>query len=137
MEENKNNQIESGLKLNNLILLESNFNRVPNVTFNNDKISKNININVTVQVKDNIIFVTEKLDYTQSFNEIQEVSCTIIMAGIFEKIGETEITDLDQFGRVNGAAIIFPYIREHLSSLSSKAGLGLILLSPVNFTHSS
>jgi preprotein translocase subunit SecB len=41
--------------------------------------------------------------------------------------------NLDQFGHVNAAAIIYPYIREHLSNLSAKAGLGLIFLPPVNF----
>jgi len=37
------------------------------------------------------------------------------------------------FGNVNGAAIIYPYIREHLTSLSVKAGVGIILLPPANF----
>ncbi|NCD10471.1 MAG: preprotein translocase, partial [Negativicutes bacterium] len=36
-------------------------------------------------------------------------------------------------GNVNGAAIIYPYIREHLTSLSVKAGVGIILLPPANF----
>ena len=51
----------------------------------------------------------------------------------YEKYGES-ILDLESFGRVNGAAIIFPYIREHLTNLSAKAGVGLIMLPPFNFT---
>jgi preprotein translocase subunit SecB len=54
------------------------------------------------------------------------------MIGIFEKKGESVI-DLENFGNVNGAAIIYPYIREHLTSLSVKAGVGIILLPPTNF----
>jgi preprotein translocase subunit SecB len=129
-----NNQMESGFRIANLILLESTFKRVPNVTFNNEGVKQNINVDVNVNVKDNVVFVTEKIDYTQSFNDIEEVSCTIVMAGVFEKVGDTKLADLEQFGYINGAAIIFPYIREHLSNLSSKAGLGLIILPPVNFT---
>ncbi|TVQ76374.1 MAG: hypothetical protein EA358_09530 [Flavobacteriales bacterium] len=129
-----NNQMESGFRIANLILLESAFKRVPNVTFNNEGAKQIINVDVNVNVKDNIVFVTEKIDYTQSFNDVEEVSCTIVMAGVFEKVGDTNLEDLEQFGHINGAAIIFPYIREHLSNLSSKAGLGLIILPPVNFT---
>ena len=133
-QEENNNQMESGFRIANLILLESTFSRIPNVTFNNEDVKQNINVDVNVNVKDNLVFVTEKIDYTQSFNDIDEVSCTIIMVGNFEKVGDTKLENLKQFGEINGAAIIFPYIREHLSNLSSKAGLGLIILPPVNFT---
>lgn len=134
MSQDNNSQMESGFRIANLILLESTFKRVPNVTFNNDGIKQNINVDVNVNVKDKVVFVTEKIDYTQVFNEVEEVSCSIVMAGVFEKVSDTKIEDLEQFGHINGAAIIFPYIREHLSNLSSKAGLGLIILPPVNFT---
>lgn len=130
------NQMESGFRINNLILLESNFNRVSIVTFNNEDVKQNINVDVNVRVSEKTVFVTEKIDYSQIFNDIEEVKCTIVMAGVFEKIGDTELADLEQFGKINGAAIIFPYIREHLSNLSYKAGLGLIVLPPINFTNS-
>jgi len=133
-EKNNNGEMESGFRIANLILLESSFKRIPNVTFNNENIKQNINVDVNVNVKDNVVFVTEKIDYTQSLNDIEEVKCTIVMAGVFEKIGNTKLENLEQFGHINGAAIIFPYIREHLSNLSAKAGLGLVILSPVNFT---
>ena len=56
------------------------------------------------------------------------------MVGIFECIGESQLKDYEKFGKINGAAIIFPYIREHITNLSMKAGLGPIILPPVNFT---
>jgi preprotein translocase subunit SecB len=131
-----NNEMESGYRIENLILLESNFSRIPSVTFKDENIAQNINVDVNVNVKNNVVFVTERVDYTQVFNDVEEVKCSIVMAGVFEKVGETRLEDLEQFGQINGAAIIFPYIREHLSSLSSKAGLGLIILPPFNFTKS-
>lgn len=129
------NQMESGYRLSNIILLESDFKRVANVIFNDAAIKQNIDVDVNVSVKDNSIYVVENVFYSQIINGIEQVKCTIIMSGLFEKIGESKLEDLEQFGRINGAAIIFPYIREHLSNLSSKAGLGLILLPPVNFTQ--
>ena len=60
------------------------------------------------------------------------------MIGEFRLIGETPLaTNLENFGRINGAAIIFPYIREHISSLSIKAGIPPIVLPIVNFLNSA
>lgn len=129
--ENKND-LESGFRINNLLLLESIFNRVVNVTFDNPDVIQNIDVDVNVSVNDNTVIVTEEIKYNQIFNDIQEVSATIKMVGVFEKFGESEL-DIENFGHINAAAIIFPYLREHLSNLSAKAGLGLIIIPPFNF----
>lgn len=127
------NQMESGFSLQNLILVESNFKRESKVTFNSEKSQNIVNVDVSVQIENNIIIVTETLNFVQKFEEVTEVEALIRMIGIFEKFGESPL-DLDKFGRVNGAAIIFPYIREQITNLAAKAGLGLILLPPFNFT---
>ncbi|NDP28283.1 MAG: hypothetical protein GZ087_12780 [Flavobacterium sp.] len=132
--ENNNNNLESGFKINNLLLLESTFSRVINVTFDNPEVVQNIDVNVNVSVNENTVVVTEEIKYNQTFNEIQEVSAIIKMVGVFEKFGNS-VLDLENFGNINGAAIIFPYIREHLTNLTSKAGLGLIIIPPFNFTN--
>lgn len=59
------------------------------------------------------------------------------MVGIFECIGETLLKDYEEFGRINGAAIIFPYIREHITTLSLKAGIGVIIIPPINFVKNN
>ena len=129
-----NTKLESGFKIVNLFLLESNFKREAIVTFDQSKIENIVNIDVNVQFKENLIFVTDTLTYTQKQGELIEVSATIRMVGVFEKVGETTL-DLEEFGQINGAAIIFPYLREQLTNLSAKAGLGMILLPPFNFTR--
>jgi len=131
MEEKKD--LESGFRILNILLLESSFNRIQNVAFNNPEIKQEVNVDVNVSVNGNTVGVTELVIYKQIFNDIDQVTATIKMAGVFEKTGDSPL-DLEQFGQVNGAAIIYPYIREHLSSLSAKAGLGLIFLPPVNLT---
>lgn len=134
MEEEKKN-IESGFRIHNILLIESNFSRIETVAFNNPEIMQNVNIDAAVNVnpENNMISVKQTLHYSQEFNGIEQVTATISMIGVFEKYGDSPL-DLEQFGHVNGAAIVYPYIREHLSSLSAKAGLGLIFLSPVNLT---
>lgn len=131
--ENNTNDLQSGFKINNLLLLESTFSRIINVTFDNPDVVQNIDVDVNVSVNENTVVVTEEIKYNQTFNDVQEVSAIIKMVGVFEKFGDS-ILDLESFGNVNGAAIIFPYIREHLTNLTSKAGLGLIIIPPFNFT---
>lgn len=131
--ENNKNDLQSGFKINNLLLLESTFSRIINVTFDNPDVVQNIDVDVNVSVNENTVVVTEEIKYNQTFNDVQEVSATIKMVGVFEKFGDS-ILDLENFGNINGAAIIFPYIREHLTNLTSKAGLGLIIIPPFNFT---
>lgn len=131
MEEKKD--LESGFRIINILLLESSFSRIQNVVFNNPEIKQEVNVDVNVTVNGNTVGVAEQVIYKQIFNENEQVLAIIKMAGVFEKSGDSPL-DLEQFGQVNGAAIIYPYIREHLSSLSAKAGLGLIFLPPVNLT---
>ena len=122
----------TGFKIINILLLESNFNRVLNVTFNEKAIENAVDISVKSTVNENKVIVKEILNFESKFNGISEVSCKIAMIGIFEKIGETNIS-IEDFGNVNGPAILFPYIREHFSNLALKAGLGNIFLPPTNF----
>jgi preprotein translocase subunit SecB len=131
--ENQSNQLESGYKAVNILLMENSFKREVVVNFNQPEIETNVNIDVAVQVNENMVFVTEVLEYHQKYKDTIEVSANIKMVGIFEKIGEPKL-DVNEFGNVNGAAIIFPYIREHLTNLSAKGGVGLIILPPFNFT---
>lgn len=126
------NNADTGFKVNRILLLESNFNRIPNVSFNDPLVKSNIDISVNSQTIENKVFVTVTLKFEQLKEELVEVSCTITMLGEFEQVGNIDI-DLESFGKVNGAAIIYPYIREQLSNLSLKAGLGNIILPPANF----
>ena len=128
------NNMESGYRINSLVLLESNFKRINNVQFGKPMPELKMNINTDVGVQGDIISVAETVTVIQNYNETEQFSFMVRMVGVFECVGESQLKDYDQFGRVNGAAIIFPYIREHISSLSLKAGLGQIILPPVNFT---
>jgi len=127
------NKLESGFKINNLILVESSFSRISSVAFEKE-IANDFNINVEVAVQDKKIIVAEEATLIQKVQDIEQFKFKVRMIGIFECTGETAITNLDEFGRINGAAIIFPYIREHITGISLKAGLGAIILPPANFT---
>ncbi|MDR2809240.1 MAG: protein-export chaperone SecB [Tannerellaceae bacterium] len=127
------NELDSGFQIKNLILIESSFSRINNVAFG-EGVNNNFNINIEVSVNGQVITVVEEATLIQNFQEIEQVKVKVKMIGIFEYIGDSQLKNLDEFGRVNGAAIIFPYIREHITNISLKAGIGAIILPPVNFT---
>jgi len=124
--------MDAGYKIDNLLLIECNFNRIANVTFNNTDVENIVDIAVNCTVQENKVFVQETLKFESKNKEVIEVSATITMLGIFEKVGDVLLSP-EEFGNVNGAAILFPYIREQLSNVALKAGLGHIILPPANF----
>jgi preprotein translocase subunit SecB len=126
------NNMESGFRINNILLTESDFSRISNVVFKDAQ--NNISINVNVSTNDKNISVEETVTFVQMNNNIEQVNIKVTMVGIFECIGTSEIKEMDSFGRINGASIIFPFIREHIANLSLKAGLGNVIIPPVNFT---
>lgn len=130
MEENK--KMESGFRIQDLILLESSFSRIDNVDFEAKEAPK-FNIDTHVSVDGAIINVIEEVLLVQKSGGIDQFVFKVRMAGVFEQIGESEIKDKELFGSINGAAIIYPYIREHITSVALKAGLGPLILPPVNF----
>ena len=132
MKESKS--VETGFRIDTILLVESSFFRVSNVVFDNERVKNEINIDVGVSVKDKVITVAETVTLDQKFQDTDQVKIRVKMVGVFEVVGITEISDLKEFGRVNGAAIIFPYIREHITSQTLKAGIGAIML-PANFTR--
>jgi len=130
----ENKELDSGFKINNLVLVESSFYRDKKVSFNDESVDKIFNINAETSIKENVITVAVETVIAQKNKDIEEFKMKVRMIGVFECIGETMIKNFEEFGRVNGAAIIFPYIREHITNISSKAGIGAIILPPVNFT---
>lgn len=126
--------IISGFKILNLALLESFFERKSNVTFDIDKVVRESETTIDIQkVSDEQVIVSETLTFKQtSEQEGTEFSAKIKMIGIFEKIGDSDLL-IDDFARINAPAIIYPYIREHFSSLTTKASVGTIFLAPYNF----
>lgn len=130
---NQNQNTSSGFAIQNIILTESNFSRINNAVF--EDVENNLNINVNVSVNAPTITVEETVDLTQSHKGNEQMKIRVKMVGIFQVVGESQIKDLESFGRINGASIIFPYIREHITNITQKGGMGAIFLPPVNFTN--
>lgn len=127
----KINNNGSGFQLKSIILVDSHMYRKPNVNFK--ELQLDVEIGTGVGVKDNVVNVKLSVNVKQMENGIAQSEMSATMVGIFEKTGESPLNDMEEFGRINGASIIFPFLREHIANLAMKAGLGPIMLPPVNF----
>ncbi len=128
-----NSNPKSGFTLENIILIESSFKRISDVIFD-EKAQNSFDINVGVASAEPRIAVTVDVTVAQNRDEAEQFKITAKMVGIFQKEGESDIKNDEDFGRINGAAIIFPFVREHIANVALKGGLGTVLIPPVNFT---
>lgn len=126
------NTPQSGYHIESILLTESSLSRKDNVVFDKNT-KRGCQIKTGVAVHENRIIVEETVIVSSIVDNIEQFLIRVTMKGVFVCVGDTELQDYDKFGRINGAAIIFPYIREHITNLSLKAGLGPIILEPVNF----
>lgn len=117
----------------NVILIESTFKRVPVINFSSPDYKNDINLELEVQKQENQLSVFVTLFLTAGTTESPDVEAQVKMLGVFLKNEEINQIDMDTFGKINAPAIIFPFIREHIASVSSKAGIPTILLPPINF----
>ncbi|MEO7216301.1 protein-export chaperone SecB [Mucilaginibacter sp.] len=122
--------------LQHILLLDSNFTRSWSIDFDEPNFTNSVDIEVEDTRGDNMLSVTLHLTFKAGVGDDYQVRAYIKMVGIFSTTAKGELS-IDQFASINAPAIIFPFIREHLSSLSVKAGINPILLSPVNFVQHS
>ena len=120
-------------KLTEIYLLESNFKRISNIDFKDPSFKNNANIAVDHQILEGqILHITVTLDYSAGKNRKKDLTAKIKMVGVF-KCESDAIIPIDQFAKANGPAIMFPFLREHLASITLNAGISPILLPSVNF----
>lgn len=128
MEENK----EGKYHIESIFLLESDFKRDPN--FNPKDAEHNLEILTEFDENsaDNRFGVSVVLEFTGHISGKKVFGIRVRMNGIFERQGEHPVS-ISNFKKINAPAIIYPFLREHVSSICTKAGIGQFLLPPVNF----
>lgn len=119
---------DTGIKLISAFLSNSQLKR-------GFSINDNSNLKISIEQGyssdiDNKLVV--KLGARVHFEEDKNFEAFAEMTGIFSHTDKLSFP-LKDFATINAPAILFPFVREHLASLTSKAGLKTILLPPINF----
>ena len=122
---------QPGIKFENVILSSEKFWRKP-------EIPENLNINLEFKLNKSINPNTKKgIVELECILQLEDSSKNIyvlinpIFIGIFSE-SETKNMDLDTFINKHAPALLIPYIREHITNISSKAGITPIILPPIN-----
>lgn len=119
--------------LKNIFLAESAFKRTEIVSSSfDDQGVVNINIE-SINGESKEFNIALNVELFQPDEENPEVEIKLKMVGLFETEGENDQLSQDTFSHINAPAMIYPFVREHIASLTVKAGIGSIFLPPFNF----
>ena len=123
---------QSGFNVESILLTESSFTRKGKINFSESE--QEVSFETGVGSRDNTVNVKLTTTVTNKLKDEEQYKIVVSFVGVFKRTGNSQISDNELFGRINGAAIIFPFVREHIANISLKAGLGSLILPPVNFT---
>ncbi len=136
MEEAKENTNQ--IKLDNIVLIKSNFERQPVfVITDSTKINQDLNLKIEhSDLAGDKFAVYLLVDLEIKYEEASLVKVHITYSASLDKTGmKFDPTKLSNFIYINAPAIIFPFVREEIANLTSKAGVGGVLIQPVNFVE--
>ena len=120
---------QPGISFDGIILVEDDFKRDPevpdgsNISFGIEVDHTKIDSKLNVEVSANLELV---------HNDKNVVIMKSRFIGIFSTIEGEENMDIDDFVKYNAVALMIPYTREHISSITLKAGIDPIILPPIN-----
>ncbi len=122
-------QKKEGYLFTKIQLIESHFSIRKNNLDKKEKDALDLVPETGYQKKDNLLIIEVSLHIRESM-----IEAFVKMEGYFKIIKEPLYLPADAFGQINGPAIIYPFVREHIANLTMKGGRP-ILLPPINFVE--
>lgn len=134
--EDKINVPKSQFSIRNIVLIECNFSRaiVTNPIQNNNEVINDILIELNnTDISKDVFSVF--LDYSFKIIHKDELIINIFIkySAEFQAEGDISLKQKEDFANINAPAMIYPFIRETIASITAKALVGNILIPPVNF----
>ncbi|MFA5012431.1 MAG: protein-export chaperone SecB [Ignavibacteria bacterium] len=127
---------KSSLNLKEVILVNSNFEKVNDFKLEKFTIKNFLGIDIEHNINLPEFSVSLKLKYDGKVNDVLVMTAFIVMVGNFVLEGEKP-DFFDEFIKVNAPAIIYPFAREHLHYLTNKSGINGVNLPLFNFVSYS
>ncbi|QXE18378.1 protein-export chaperone SecB [Clostridium sp. 001] len=125
MDKNK----QPGIRFDDIILVKENFWRDYNVP-QDSKVDFQIGTGWNMNGNSYSVELSSTLRLISDDKEVLKLENTFV--GAFSVIEGSENMDIEDYIRNNSAALMFPYIREHISTMTQKSGIKPILLPPIN-----
>ncbi|KZL94194.1 protein-export chaperone SecB [Clostridium magnum] len=125
MDKNK----QPGISFDNIILVKENFWRDYDVP---EDSKLDFQIGTGWDIKDNSYYVELSSTITLISADKEALKLENTFVGVFSVIKGSENMNIEDYIRNNSAALMFPYMREHIATITQKSGIKPILLPPVN-----
>lgn len=123
--------------IRDILLVESKLERLNLVEFNQDIVHDKVDAKINVAIGDDEFNVEMLFSIVRVYNDIEQFSIKVKVVGVFirdQSLADTANSDdVLLYGNTVGAQVVFPYVREHITSLSIKAGLGAYIIPHKNF----
>lgn len=120
---------QPGISFDGIILVENKFWRHHNVP-NDAKIDIKFEAANNISENNATVEVYTILNMKSEEKDVMKLDCKFV--GFFSVIEYSKNMDIKDYIINNATALMFPYIREHISSITGKAGMNPILLPPLN-----
>jgi preprotein translocase subunit SecB len=128
---------EAIFELKSVALLKSEFERPLDLTFSKPEVRPAISLKVEFnQVGEPVSKIEVELTVSVSVptsDETQPMKASASMLGVFDLKGEASEEAISNFGNINGPAILYPFVREVIASLTMKGNVPPVLLPTMNF----
>ncbi len=123
-------KVKSEIQLKDIYLTESTF-QGSQVLRQNQQIPKlQIDLQTSVEAKENWIISSVTVNLTSEQDPLFYIKAT--MTGEFKLQGTIPFS-MDMFKYANAPAIVYPYLRQHIRSLSLDARIPPIIIPVINF----
>lgn len=126
----------ASFNIKKVILIESSFTLDPSIN-PGDSVSYELEVTMTSRNKvDNNLVISVEVKVTASGMERERLAnMSVRMDGLFELDAELPGPNEEYLANVNAPAIIYPFIREHIATVTAKSGIEAILIPPFNFVE--
>lgn len=120
---------QPGIKFDGIILVEESFWRDYSVP---EDLTVDLEFSTSNSIENNNAAVEIATNFQLIKNDKSFVKLEFKFVGFFSVMEEDANMELEYFISNNSLALMFPYIREHITSVTSKSGIKPIMLPPIN-----
>jgi len=127
----------ASFRINKILLISSNFKLNPEVEPGRPgEFTIEVSMTRHQKVDNNLIVSVEVAIVAMGQDNSELLKMAVQMDGLFDVTGDDSVgPSEDYLANVNAPAIIYPFVREHVASVTAKAGIEAILIPPFNFVE--
>ncbi|KAA9356877.1 MULTISPECIES: protein-export chaperone SecB [Larkinella] len=112
-------------------LLEASFRR--NDVYPSEYVQNRLQLEISRRTELPLLFVILEVEIWQEHGTDKVMESKIKMGGQFSVAEGVDEKLLENFSDINAPAILFPFVRETIASLTARAGIPTVLVQPFNF----